>query len=98
MKLCNDKLGADKKLHVFFTFVIAAFIGAIAANIPPHNPWLTAVIAFVAAMAVGLWKEFLDRKKKGGHFCLWDLAWDTVGALGGAALAWLAAFFINVFI
>lgn len=98
MKICKDKAGADKKLHVFFEFVIAALVGGIVANIPPHNPWLTAAIAFAVAIAVGVWKEVKDSKRKGNHFCVWDLLWDAAGALAGSAIGWLAAHFINVFI
>lgn len=98
MKICKDKTGADKKLHVFVAFVIAAFVGGIVANIPPHNPWLTTAIAFAVAIAVGIWKEVKDSRQKGNHFCVWDLLWDTAGALAGSPIGGLAAHFINVFI
>ena len=34
-KICNDKTGSDKKLHVFCEFVIAAIIGSHHLSISP---------------------------------------------------------------
>lgn len=92
-KICNDKTGSDKKLHVFCEFVIAAVIGALISLIHFPSAWIAAAIAFVVAFAFGIWKECKDRKQKGNHFCVWDLAWDVVGCLAGAVLAFLANYY-----
>ena len=57
-----------------------------------HFPsaWIAAGIAYAVAFAFGIWKEAKDSKQKGNHFCVWDLAWDQIGCLGGAVLAFLA--------
>lgn len=92
-KICNDKTGSDKKLHVFCEFVIAAVIGALISLIHFPSAWIAAAIAFVVAFAFGIWKECKDRKQKGNHFCVWDLAWDVVGCVAGAVLAFLANYY-----
>lgn len=92
-KICKDKTGSDKKLHVFCEFVIAAVIGALVSIIHFPSAWIAAAIAFVVALAFGIWKESKDRKQKGNHFCVWDLAWDVVGCVAGAVLAFLANYY-----
>ena len=98
-KICNDRKGGDKILHALVCFIIAVVVGTIAAHLlRAYSPWLTFGIALVAALAVGIWKELRDSKQKGNHFCVWDLIADLIGATAGAAVGWLAAHFINVFI
>lgn len=92
-KICNDKTGSDKKLHVFCEFVIAAFIGGLVSFIHFPSAIIAAVIAFAVAFAFGICKEVKDSKQKGNHFCVWDLAWDVVGSLAGAVLAFLANYY-----
>jgi len=60
-----------------------------------HFPsaWIAAGIAYAVALAFGIWKEIKDSKKKGNHFCIWDLAWDQVGCLGGSVVAFLANYY-----
>ena len=92
-KICKDKNGSDKKLHAFIEFVIAAFIGALVSFIHCPTAWIAAAIAFVVALAFGIWKEVKDSKQKGNHFCVWDLCWDLVGCLAGAVVAFLANYY-----
>ena len=92
-KICNDKTGSDKKLHVFCEFVIAAFIGVLVSFIHFSSAIIAAVIAFAVAFAFGIYKEVKDSKQKGNHFCVWDLAWDIVGCLVGAVFAFLANYY-----
>ena len=60
-----------------------------------HFPsaWIAAGIAYTVALAFGIWKEVRDSKQKGNHFCVWDLAWDQIGCLGGAVLAFFANYY-----
>lgn len=92
-KICNDKTGSDKKLHVFCEFVIAAFIGVLVSFIHFPPAIIAAVIAFAVAFAFGIYKEVKDSKQKGNHFCVWDLAWDIVGCLVGAVFVFLANYY-----
>lgn len=93
MKICNDKIGSDKKLHVFLEFCIAALFGSFISPIPfPHAIW-AAILAFAVAFGFGLWKEKKDAKEQGNHFCIWDLAWDAVGCFAGAVIAFLANYY-----
>lgn len=93
-KYCNDKGGNDKKLHMLISFVIASVLGTLLAHIPPHNPWVVSACAFALAMIVGGGKELYDRRH-GGHFCVWDVVADAIGAFGGVILTWLAAYFLS---
>lgn len=93
MKICNDKKGSDKKLHVFCEFAIAAAVGGVISPIHFPSAWIAAVIALAVALAFGIWKECRDRKQKGNHFCVWDLAWDVVGSVAGSAVAFLANYY-----
>lgn len=92
-KICKDKTGKDKKLHVFAEFLIAALIGVLMSFVQFPSSWIAAGIAFAFAMAFGVWKEVRDSKLPGNHFCIWDLAWDIVGSAAGAAFAFLANYY-----
>lgn len=92
-KICNDKIGSDKKIYVLYEFVIAALVGFFMSFIHFPSSWIAAGIAFAVAMAFGIWKEIKDSKQEGNHFCVWDLAWDVVGALSGSVLAFLANYY-----
>lgn len=95
MDVCKDKEGIDKVIHVCICFCIAVVVGALVAHIPPHKDWVAVVAAFSVALIAGLWKEFHDRKKKGNHFCIWDLVADIAGATAGSCVIWLIIHFIN---
>lgn len=90
-KICNDKTGNDKKLHVFCEFVIAVFVGVFVSFIHFSSSWIVAAISFVVAISVGIWREVKNSRQKGNHFCIWDLLWDIPGCLGGSVVA----FFTN---
>lgn len=92
-KICNDKTGSDKKLHALVTFAIGAVLAGLLSVFKFPTSLLPAAIAFVAALAVGIAKECRDRKQTGNHFCVWDLIADALGALAGAALAFLANYY-----
>lgn len=92
-KICNDKTGDDKKFHVFCEFIIATIVGSLMSLIHFPSAWIAAGIAYTVALAFGIWKEIRDSRQKGNHFCIWDLAWDQIGCLGGAVLAFLANYY-----
>lgn len=92
-KICNDRTGGDKKLHVCCEFLIAAVIGVLVSFIQFPSAFIAAAIAFTVAFAFGICKEVKDSKQKGNHFCVWDLAWDILGCLAGAILAFLANYY-----
>lgn len=91
-KICKDKTGRDKRLHVFCEFVIAAVSG-VSVSLLHVSAMVCAVIAFAVAFAFGIYKEVKDSKQKGNHFCVWDLAWDIVGCLVGAVFVFLANYY-----
>jgi uncharacterized protein YfiM (DUF2279 family) len=93
MKICKDKKGSDKKLHMFCEFAIAAAVGGLISPFQFPSALIAAVIAFAVALTFGIWKECRDSKQKGNHFCVWDLAWDVVGCVAGAVLAFLANYY-----
>lgn len=88
-KICNDKTGSDKKLHVFCEFVIAAVAGVLTSFIHFSSAFIAAGIAFIIAFAFGIWKEARDSKQAGNHFCVWDI----IGCLIGAVVAFLANYY-----
>ncbi len=90
-KICKDKTGRDKRLHVFCEFVIAAVSG-VSVSLLHVSAMVCAVIAFAVAIAAGIWKEVKDRRQEGNHFCMWDLTWDFVGSVAGASLSFLASY------
>lgn len=92
-KICNDKTGNDKKLHVFCEFVIAAIVGSMLSLIHFPSSWIAAAIAFAVAFAVGIWRELKNKKQKVNHFCIWDLLWDIPGCLGGSVVAFFANYY-----
>lgn len=92
-KICKDKTGSDKKLHALVTFAIGAILAALLSFFKFPTSLLPAAIAFVTALAVGIAKEYRDRKQTGNHFCVWDLLADALGALAGAALTFLANYY-----
>lgn len=92
-KVCNDKTGSDKMLHVFCEFIIAAVVGVLMSFVHFPSSWYAAGIAFVVAFAVGVWKECKDVHNAGNHFCLWDLLWDVLGCLLGSSVALLANYY-----
>lgn len=93
-KICNDRGGYDKKIHVFVSFCIAGVLSAFLAPVPFPTPWLVGLVAFVVAVAVGVGKEVYDRRH-GGHFCVWDLVADLLGAALGSLVAVAANFYCS---
>lgn len=92
-KICKDKTWSDKKLHVLCEFAIAAIVGSLMSFIHFPSAFIAAAIAFVVAFAFGIWKEIKDGKQSGNHFCVWDIAWDLLGCLCGAVVAFLANYY-----
>lgn len=95
--ICNDRGGSDKKLHVFVPFCIAGVLSAFFSPIPFSTPWQAGLVALVVTMAVGVGKELYDRKR-GGHFCVWDLVADLAGATLGSIVAVMANYYCFHFI
>ena len=54
----------------------------------PSCRFLVGTVVFIAVMAVASAKEFYDRRKRGGHFCVWDLLADLCGTVSGIMYAW----------
>lgn len=88
------KIATDKKLHFLVSAVIALIVGAIMAmalyKLEPERPALRSVIAcataFLVTLSIGVYKELLDRKQPGNHFCRRDLCADFVGAMVGSSM------------
>ncbi len=93
MKICNDKKGADKRLHVFVSFCIGAVFGAALSLFRFPSAFIPAAVTLVLTLAVGVAKELHDRRKKGNHFCIWDLLADLIGAVCAAMLAFCANYY-----
>lgn len=95
-KVCNDRGGCDKRLHLVAGMAIAAIVSTITANIPPNRWWVAAIAGIITAIGAGIWKEARDRKRQGNHFCLWDLLWTAAGGVLGSAIGAGAAVCINL--
>lgn len=93
--LCNDRQGGDKLTHLIISFVIMCIIGTVMAHILPGMAWASLGITLAICVIIGIGKELYDRRKKGGHFCVWDIVSDLVGALLGSPVVWLASWAIN---
>lgn len=93
--VCKDKKGGDKLLHFVVSFVIMCVLGTVMAHVLPGQPWVSMAIVTCLCVLVGLGKEVWDMRKKGNHFCVWDLLSDLLGALVGAPIVWLAAWAMN---
>lgn len=91
-KICKDKTGSDKRLHVICEFAIAAVAG-VSVTLLHVSAMVAGVVAFAVAIAAGIWKEVKDSRQEGNHFCVWDLAWDVVGSVAGASLSFLASYY-----
>lgn len=83
-KICNDKGGFDKVKHVAAEFVIAIVTGIVLSSFTSLSAWAVALIAFAVATVFGVGREVKGAMQKGNHFCVWDLAWGTVGAVAGS--------------
>lgn len=92
-KICSDKKGDDKKLHIFMSFVIGAVFAGLFSMI--HFPWSiwSSVATFGAVMLVGIAKEVYDMRKVGNHFCVWDLLYDGYGAVAASIIAYFANYY-----
>lgn len=92
-KICNDRTGLDKVLHIFCTFVIGCIAAAPLSFIKFPTSIIAAALTFAIALVFGIWKECCDQKQAGNHFCLWDLLWDAAAAIAAAAVAYLANYY-----
>lgn len=92
-KICSDKKGDDKKLHILMSFVIGVvFAGLFSMTHFPWSIW-SSVATFGAVMLVGIAKEVYDMRKVGNHFCVWDLLADAAGG----AIASVLAYYVNYY-
>lgn len=91
------KIGIDKLWHFCVCFVVAFFVACLA-NLALYsafpvlrgkaNVFISMAIAFVVALAIGVYKEVKDSKQTGNHFCWKDLLADAIGAAIGSQGAW----------
>ena len=84
-KFVNNILSAipvDKYIHVVVCIIIAGLI----ANLLPFPKLISAVVAVVTTLAIGVAKEFYD-KKDYGLFDWNDILADVCGALIGAIIS-----------
>lgn len=79
---CNDKRGIDKPLHGLAEYAIATAAYTALRLAGLGIAW-SAALALAIAFAAGIAKEMMDARRKGNHFCRWDLAWDAAGAVCG---------------
>lgn len=97
MDFCNDKKGLDKTAH-FLLCLLMAYVGHVLLAAPGILPAaLAAAVVFVTVMAVAFGKELYDRRKRGGHFCVWDLLADLYGAAAGLILGWATIWYVGLF-
>lgn len=94
-KLCNDRKGYDKIFHLGLSFGLGCVLAGVFSFVP-FSPWLAALCVFGLTLAVGIGKELKDRRKPGGHFCVWDLVADFIGALAATPVAYFANYFTNI--
>lgn len=83
----------SRLLHIIVEFIIAAFVGVIASFIQFPTAWYSFGIAFVAAFAVGVFKESMNVHNTGHHFSLLDLLLDFIGCLLGASCSLISNYF-----
>lgn len=96
MKTCKDKTGSDKFLHFLAGAGIAVVIGALAAHIQPHIPWLTSAIALTAVIIFAAVKELRDARARGNHFCIWDFLITFSGGVALSWFPWLVAYLLAI--
>lgn len=94
-KLCNDRKGYDKVFHMALSFGLGCVLAGLLSFIP-WGAWTSAIVVFALVMAVGIGKELKDRRKPGGHFCVWDIVADFIGALASTPIAYFANYFTNI--
>lgn len=56
--------------------------------------FVLAVICPLVSIICAIAKEWHDVKQNGNHWCWKDLAWDTVGIIGGSAIHILLSLWI----
>lgn len=92
-KVCNDKKGDDKYIHLFISFVIGGVLSGLFSVIKfPHAIWAS-VLVFSIVMLIGTAKEFYDSRKPNNHFCVWDLLYDGYGAVAASIIAYFANYY-----
>lgn len=94
-KICKDWKGYDKIFHLGLSFAFGSCLGGLLSFIP-WGAWTSAIVVFALVMAVGIGKEMKDRHKPGGHFCVWDVVADFIGALASTPIAYFANYFTNI--
>lgn len=94
-KICKDWKGYDKIFHLALIFALGCVLSG-AFSFIPWGAWTSAIAVFVICVIVGIWKEAIDAKKEGGHFCIWDLLADIIAALAVSPIAYFANYFTNI--
>lgn len=94
-KICKDWKGYDKIFHLALIFALGCVLSG-AFSFIPWGAWTSAIVVFALVMAVGIGKELKDRRKPGGHFCVWDIVADFIGALTSTPIAYFANYFTNI--
>lgn len=92
MKICNDRSGQDKWLHFVVCLIISIVLAGVFSLIPIGCA-SAAICVFILTLGIGVAKEISDSRKADGHFCVWDLAFDALGALPGTLLACFANYY-----
>lgn len=86
------KIEEDKVYHFVVSLILALLASTLIANlmyaVMPDNPGCRAATSYGAALfatlAVGVAKEFRDKRQAGNRVCWRDLGADLVGALIGS--------------
>lgn len=91
-KICNDRKGYDKVFHMALSFALGCVLAGVF-SFMPFSPWIAAASVLLLCLSVGVAKEIHDSRKPGGHFCIWDLVADAIGALAATPIAYFANYF-----
>lgn len=94
-KICKDWKGYDKIFHLALSFGLGCVLAGVFSFVP-FSPWLATLCVLLLTLAVGIGKEIRDSRKPGGHFCVWDLVADFIGALAATPVAYFANYFTNI--
>ena len=82
----------DKLIHAGCCFIIAAVFAIIAVCFGATLIG-SAIIGFLAALAVGITKEYCDYINPNSFWDWWDLLADFIGALIGCCVSFFALLF-----
>lgn len=92
-KICNDRIGDDKKMHAIVSLIIGMVFAGIFSVVNFGSPIWAAVVTFGIVMFIGIAKEVFDSREDNNHFCVWDLLADAIGGFIAAIIAFLANYF-----